>query len=211
MGDESRQRQLFARRTQAMSDDEKPICVDLDLVTVRDFYEGDVEGLIDYWYHSPVGFIEAMGIDRDKLLPEQEFRKSVMDEFRANSQLAFSKSHLLTITYNGAAIGNHAISLLIEGNYGVFHAHIWSPEMRGKGIARITYPRACLIFMERFNLKRILFKTPIQNIAAIRVKEQLGIRCIGDEIISFGIIRDGTRAKVFEVTRPEVERLLEFP
>jgi hypothetical protein len=44
-----------------------------------------------------------------------------------------------------------------------------------------------------------LFKTPIQNITAIRVKEQLGIRCIGEEIVSFGMIQEGTRAKVFEL------------
>jgi RimJ/RimL family protein N-acetyltransferase len=141
------------------------------------------------------------------LLPAHEFKRWMIDECRANSLLAGSKSRFLTITYKNKAIGGHTLSPLVEGDYGVFHAHIWKPEMRGKGIARITYPIACRIFMERFNLKRILFKTPIQNIAAIRVKEQLGIRCVGEESISFGIIQDGTRAKVFELTRPEAERL----
>jgi RimJ/RimL family protein N-acetyltransferase len=189
--------------------DEDKADIDLKLISVRDFCEDDVGGLVEYWYHSPPGFIETMGIDFQKLLPEQEFQKSVIDECRTNRLLAVSKSHLLTITYNEAVIGNHAIAPLIEGDHGVFHAHIWNPEMRGKGTARVTYPRACLIFMDRFNLKRILFKTPIQNIAAIRAKEKLGIRCIGEEIIDFGIIKDGTRAKVFEVTRPELERLIE--
>ena len=132
----------------------------------------------------------------------------MIDECRANSLLAASKSRFLTITYKDKAIGSHTLSPLEEGDYGVFHAHIWKQEMRGKGIARITYPIACQIFMERFGLKRILFKTPIQNIAAIRVKERLGIRCIGEETIDFGIVRDGTRANVFELTRPEAERLV---
>jgi RimJ/RimL family protein N-acetyltransferase len=193
-----------------MAFDEK-LVVDLTLVEVRNFCEQDVEGLVKYWYHSPSGYIEILGIDPGKLLPEQEFQAWLIGECRANSQLEASKSHLLTITYNGAAIGNHAISPLIEGDYGVFHAHIWSPEMRGKGVARVTYPRACLIFVDRFNLKRILFKTPIQNIAAIRAKEQLGIRCIGEEIIDFGIVKDGTRAKVFELTKPETEKLISRP
>jgi hypothetical protein len=122
-----------------------------------------------------------------------------------------SKSPLLTITYNGSAIGNYAISPLFEGDYGVLHAHIWNPEMRGKGIARVTYPRACLIFIDRFNLRRILFKTPVQNTAAISVKEQLAIRCTGEAIINFGITRDDTRAKVSELTKPEVERLIGRP
>jgi hypothetical protein len=77
--------------------------------------------------------------------------------------------------------------------------------------SNVGYPRACLIFMDRFNLKRILFKTPLQNIAAIRAKEKLGFRYIGEEIISFGIIRDDTRAKVFELTKPEAEKLISRP
>lgn len=177
-------------------------------VNVRDFSEEDVSLLIDYWYHSPSGFIEAMGIDPSKLLPEHEFAKSIMDEWRANSLLTASKSRFLTITYKDKAIGSHTLSPLLEGDFGVFHAHIWEPETRGKGIARITYPVACRIFMERFHLKRILFKTPIQNVAAIRVKEQLGVRCLGEEIVNFGIIQHGTRTKVFELNKTEAERLI---
>jgi RimJ/RimL family protein N-acetyltransferase len=64
-----------------------------------------------------------------------------------------------------------------------------------------TYPKACRIFFERFDLQRILFKTPIQNVGAIRVKEKLGIPCIGEEIIEFGIYKAGTRSQVFELTR----------
>jgi RimJ/RimL family protein N-acetyltransferase len=184
------------------------VMVEPQLVKVRDFSEKDLGQLMDYWYHSSAGFIEAMGIDPDKLLPEHQFQKFMIDECRENSFLSASKSRFLTITYKDKAIGSHTLSPLVEGDYGVFHAHIWNPEMRGKRIARITYPIACRIFMERFDLKRILFKTPIQNTAAIRVKEQLGIRYIGEEIIRFGVIRDGTRAKVFELTRPEAERLI---
>jgi RimJ/RimL family protein N-acetyltransferase len=184
------------------------VFVDPQSIRVRDFSEDDMSQLIDYWYHSPRGFIEAIGIDPKKLLPEREFEKLVLDECRSNSLLTASKSHLLTITYKDKAIGGHTLFPLVEGDHGVFHAHIWKAEMRGKGIAKITYPKACLIFMDRFNLNRILFKTPIQNIGAIRVKEQLRIRYIGEEIISFGVIRDGTRAKVFELTRPEAERLI---
>lgn len=182
--------------------------VNPQLVRVRDLSEDDISLLIDYWYHSPSGFIEAMGIDPNKLLPEHEFRKSMINKCRANSLLAASKSRFLTITYKDKAIGSHTLSPLVEGDHGVFHAHIWKAELRGKGIARITYLKACLIFMDRFNLKRILFKTPIQNVGAIRVKEELGIRYIGEEIINIGVIRDGTRAKVFELTRPEKERLI---
>jgi hypothetical protein len=190
-----------------MSDETNSV-VDPRLVAVRDLCEEDVGRLTNYWYHSPPGFIDAMGIDPKKLLPELEFHRAMIDECRANSLLGASKLRSLAITYKGKAIGSHAICPLEEGDHGVFHAHIWQPEMRGKGIARLTYPNACLIFMERFDLKRILFKTPIQNVGAIRVKEELGLRCSGEEIVGFDIIRDGTLAKVFELTRLEAESLI---
>ena len=182
--------------------------VDPQLVSVRDLSEEDIDQVTKYWYHSPPGFIEAIGIDPKKLLPEPDFANRLIEECKANRRLAASKLNVLTITYKGKAIGSHTIAPLVEGDHGIFHAHIWRSEMRRKGIAMITYPKAGRIFMERFDLKRILFKTPLQNIGAIRVKEKLGIRCIGEEAVSFGIIRDDTLAKVFELTRAEAAFLV---
>lgn len=106
--------------------------------------------------------------------------------------------------YDGNPIGMHTMNPLIEGDYGVFHAHIWEPSLRRRGVGLHSYPKALKIFMERFKLNRILFKTPTQNVGAIRVKEKLKIRYVGEEVINFGIIKDGTLAKVFEVTREEM-------
>jgi len=64
------------------------------------------------------------------------------------------------------------------GDFGIFHAHLWEKSRRGCGIGMHTYPKACHIFFERFDLRRILFKTPVQNMGAIRVKEKLGIPCL---------------------------------
>ncbi|MNL82501.1 hypothetical protein D3C87_2098970 [compost metagenome] len=57
--------------------------------------------------------------------------------------------------------------------------------------------------MDRFDLQKIIFKTPAQNIGAIRAKEKLGIQCVGEEVIGFDIIKDGTIGKVFELTRQQ--------
>lgn len=62
--------------------------------------------------------------------------------------------------------------------------------------------------MARFKLKRIVFKTPAQNAASIRIKEKLGIRYLGEETVGFGIVKEGTLAKVFEVTREEADFLV---
>jgi RimJ/RimL family protein N-acetyltransferase len=181
--------------------------IDSSQLSIRDLSESDIPLVLDYWFRSPPGFIESLGVDFKKMPQEQEMALNLIEKCRTNAKLPVSKLNALIITYQDQPIGMHTLFPLTEGDFGIFHAHIWKPEMRKRGLARYTYPRACLEFMNRFNLKRILFKTPVQNSGAIKVKEKLGIRAIGNEVIGFGIIKDGTVATVYELTRDEAEKL----
>lgn len=172
-------------------------------ILLRDLSEEDIPLVLNYWFRSPTGFIESIGVDIAKLPQEVEMEKTLTELCRENKKLPSSKLHALAIVYENQAIGVHTIHPLVENDFGIFHAHIWKPELRRQGLALVTYPKACLTFIRRFGLKRILFKTPIQNTGAIRVKEKLGIRYIGEEVIGFSIIKDGTIAKVFELTSAE--------
>ena len=177
--------------------------VDPRLISVRDLSEGDIPFVIDYWFHSPPGFIESLGADPAKLPSEAEFAESLRKRVLINEELKHSKLNSLAILHNGEFVGFHNLNPLTEGDFGVFHAHISRPDFRRRGVAECSYPHACRIFFQRFGLKRILFKTPVQNTGAIRVKEKLGIRFLGEELVDFGVIRAGTLAKVYELTREE--------
>ncbi len=180
-----------------------PARVDPRSVSVRDLSEAEIPFVLDYWFRSPPGFIESLGADPTKLPTEAQFADSLRQRIRVNETLAVSKLSSLAILHAGHFVGFHSLNPLTEGDSGVFHAHISQPEFRRRGIAECSYPQACRIFLQRFDLRRILFKTPVQNVGAIRVKEKLGIRCIGEELVDFGIIRPGTLAKVYELTREE--------
>ena len=177
--------------------------VDPRSITVRDLSEADVPSVLDYWFRSPPGFIESLGADPAKLPPEAQFAESLRQRIRKNEALGASKLTSLAILHDGQFVGFHNLNPLTEGDFGVFHAHVSRPEFRRRGVGECSYPEACRVYLQRFDLKRILFKTPAQNVGAIRVKEKLGIRCIGEERVDFGIIRTGTLAKVFELTRAE--------
>jgi RimJ/RimL family protein N-acetyltransferase len=177
--------------------------VDPRSVSVRDLSEADIPFVLDYWFRSPPGFIESLGADLAKLPDEAQFADSLRQRVRRNEALASSKLSSLAILHDGQFIGFHNLNPLVEGDFGVFHAHISRPEFRRRGVAECSYPQACRLFLQRFDLKRILFKTPVQNVGALRVKEKLGIRCIGEELVDFGVIRAGTLARVYELTREE--------
>lgn len=177
--------------------------LDPTFVTVRDLAEADLPAVLDYWFRSPAGYIESLGVDLAKLPDEPRFAESLLQRVRQNAGRVDSKLNSLAILYDQTFVGFHNLNPITEGDFGVFHAHIWRPEFRRRGIAERSYLLACRVFLERFHLQRILFKTPAQNLGAIRVKEKLGIRCIGEELVSLGVIRDGTLAKVFELSREE--------
>ena len=177
-----------------------------EAVSVRDLSENEIPMILDYWFHSPPGFIEGMAVDPAKMPTEAQMEKNLREKVGENKKLPSSKLNALIICHDGQAIGMHTINPLIEGDHGIFHAHICNPEFRSRGLGMLSYPKACRIFIDRFNLKRIVFKTPVGNLGPIRVKEKLGIRQIGEEVIGFSIIKDNTPARVFELTREEIDQ-----
>lgn len=173
-------------------------------ITVRDLEVADLPQVMDYWFRSPPGFLEGMGVDMAKLQSEAEMFANIKNRLDHNRTLAVSKLFALAILSDGVAIGVHTLVPFTEGDSGILHAHLWKTESRGRGIGVQSYPLACRIFIERFSLQRIIFKTPVQNIGAIRMKEKLGIREVGVESVDFGIIKKDTMSRVFELTRAEV-------
>lgn len=179
------------------------IKTEISQVALRDLRESDIPLILGYWFHSPPGYIASMGVDVSKMPSEDEMRKSLRNKVKTNRRLLHSKLNALVILVNREPIGFHTLTSVKEGDSGIFHAHICKKELRGQGIGLQSYPEACRIFMERFDLQKIHFKTPLQNIGAIRVKEKLGIRCVGEETLNFDIIKEGTLGKIFELTRQE--------
>jgi RimJ/RimL family protein N-acetyltransferase len=174
-------------------------------VSIRDVHFSDTSMILNYWYRSPEGFIEERGVDLKKLPAEETMKLSLEERIQKNSQLEKSKLNAFVILFENLPIGFHTLSPVEEGKFGIFHAHICLPEFRKRGVGMSSYPIACKEFIQRFNLEKIVFKTPKQNTGALRVKEKLGIKKTGEEKIGFGIIKDGTDASVFEWTRFEIQ------
>jgi hypothetical protein len=177
-------------------------------VKIRDMESKDILPFKNYWYRSPEDFIRRMGVDPDKMLPESEFENSLNNVIAKNTTNIVSKLEFLTIELDGHPVGTHSVGDLIEGETAIFHAHLWKPEARGIGLCTYTYPRAAEIFMNRFKLQNLLFKTPIVNKAANRIKEKLGIAASGEEVLDYSFMFPGTIARVYSLSRSDLASLL---
>src|SRR4051812_11407212 len=115
-----------------------------DRVSVRDLSEADIPHLARYWFHSPAGYLEGIGVDPRKLPPQDVFENGLREKCRGPA----SKVNALIVTFNGRPVGFHTLNPLIEGDHAIFHAHIFDPSVRRQGIASVSYPKACHLFMQ---------------------------------------------------------------
>jgi RimJ/RimL family protein N-acetyltransferase len=142
------------------------------------------------------------------MLPEEQ-RAAFMDRaIRENSSRATSTLVWLAVLLDGQIIGTHSVSEVVEHQSAVFHAHLWKPELRGQGIATFTYPRAAKIFADRFDLREVLFKTPVGNVAANRIKEKLGLRRAGQTPVEYDFMLPGVMANIYRWPRAAIEAFL---
>lgn len=118
-------------------------------------------------------------------------------------ETAADKMPILVILYDDKPIGVNLVNQIVEGESALFHAHIWNPNFRRKGLSPFTYPHSSYVFMERFNLKKIIFKTPVLNIGALKVKEKLGLKSLGLTKLELPFFDKPVDANIFEWTREE--------
>ena len=140
-------------------------------VSIRDFFPEDITTMVNYWTQSSTEFWKVRGVDKTKLSTEGEFTERYKNAFLNNGGV----KTFGVILFRKKAIGVHSLTDLIENESSVFYAHIWNEENRKRGIGFYSYLKAAEYFMHKLNLKKIIFKTPIINIGANRIKEKLGI------------------------------------
>jgi hypothetical protein len=177
-------------------------------VKIRDMELADILPFKNYWYRSPEAFLRGMGVDPSKMVPEEEFEASLNETITKNSTGSVCKLPFLTIELDGVPVGSHSLGDVVEGETAVFHAHLWSSHVRRIGLCTYTYPRAAKVFMERFGLKELTFKTPMLNHAANRIKEKLGIRPCGEEMLTYPFMIPGQTAKVYRLSRAALASIL---
>lgn len=182
--------------------------IEPEMIRFRDYEPSDIDRICDYWFRSPKGFLGSIGIDQEKMFSESDIRNSMTKSFNSRIPDIELKSEGLVIEYKGEPIGTHIINEIEFGLKGIFHAHIWKPEFRQIGIGTYTYPRACKIFFDRFQLQKIVFKTPVDNLGANLLKKKLGMKPIEKIKLCEGPVKDGTVANVYVLFSEEIDSIL---
>lgn len=172
-------------------------------VEIREFRPEDIVPVVDYWTANAPEFWHARGIDPAKLLPREAMLAGYETAFRERGGVKMT----VVIVYQGRAVGMHGLTEVVEGESGIFHAHLWDAASRGKGIARVSYVKACDWFMDSLGLKKLIFRTPKLNPAPNRVKEKIGIPKIGETLLDLPMLKEPLPANVYELDRALLDKL----
>lgn len=175
----------------------------LSEVSVREFRLEDLPALVDYWLNTPEEVWIARGVDKSKIPSRERHYDGYQKAFAEKGGVP----NQVTVLYRGQPIGTHLLNNLIQNESGLFHAHFWDESSRGKGIAVFSYLMACDVFFKNLELKKIIFKTPKINIPPNRVKEKIGIPCIGDTVLDAPILFKPLEAKLYELDWEMLRRL----
>lgn len=175
-------------------------------VRVRFLEDSDIADLVGYFYDSPDGFIEGIGINIKTLGSRQEFTQRYNERLKEIRSIG-KQPHAITVFYQGQKVGIHSATHLIENKSLVMHAHFFDPKFRGLGIGQVSSIKAAELFMEEFNLKEVLAKVPLKNVAPLKLMEKLGLPAAGTEIIDWPLLTGPMEAKVFRATAEDLQRL----
>jgi RimJ/RimL family protein N-acetyltransferase len=183
-----------------------------DEVEARFMRLEDLDDLCDYFFRSPPGFLTAMGINMAAMQKEEEFRAGHENGIR---QAAAENKHprCVTVLFRGKRVGMHSLTHM-QGESAIMHAHFYHTEARGRGIGTVSYVKAMHLFLHDFGLKEIVFKTPVHNLAPMRIKEKLGLVPEGEEELNWPLLLPGVRAKIYRVRAHDLARIkarLGFP
>ncbi len=172
-------------------------------VVIRKFLEIDIEPLASYWTEGPDEFFTSRGVNRAKMKSKLECISSYKKAFAEECGIR----DICTIVFRDRAVGVHTLTHLIEETEAIFHAHIWKEEDRKIGIGEISYIKGMDFFFETLKLKKIVFKTPKINIGANRLKQKLGIPCLGETIFDVPILIRPLSSYLYEVDKLLLDQL----
>lgn len=145
----------------------------MSAVEVRPFTTIDeFERVVDYFLNADEAYLRGMGVD-PVLLPERDvWLASLVADLERDDRK--KKTCYVAWIHNGVPVGHSNINKIVYGEEAFIHLHMWRPELRNSGIGAEFFKRSAQMFLDRFELKRLVCEPWAENPAPNRVLLKTG-------------------------------------
>ncbi len=132
----------------------------------------DMPKVIDYFLNADAAFLENLGVDRKKLLPDKEWTRILTEDFKLpNEQKQF---YYITWLADEIPVGHSHINKIVFGIEAFMHLHLWNAETRQKGMGTELVKLTLPYYFKNFRLKRLYCEPYALNAAPNRTVAKAG-------------------------------------
>ncbi len=142
----------------------------LNSIILVKFTDKAIDQYIEYWSDENNEFLDRMGVNREVFKYPAILKSKIKYMISNNLDISMSP-----VSYQGTIIGYIQLTDIEKEKSGVMHVSIWNKDHRGKGLGKALYIRGMQHFFKKYSLEEIIFKTPVVNVPANKLKHRLGL------------------------------------
>jgi RimJ/RimL family protein N-acetyltransferase len=172
--------------------------MDTPFLSVREIQETDITPIVEYWLTADPAFLTAMGVDLDKMPPQEEWT-SMLTEQLAQSYPE-KKSYCIIWLADQKAIGHCNVNKIKFGEEAYMHLHMWNAKQRNKGFGAELVKISIPYFFENLGLKKIYSEPYALNPAPNKALENAGFSFIKKYITIPGFLNFEQAVNLWELT-----------
>ena len=141
-------------------------------IQVRPLKKEETPLIVSYFFSATPEFLRGMGANPNKLPNKLEWTQTIKNEI--DLPLEEKKLFYLLWIHNHKPIGHSNLTFLEYGKEASIHLHLWSSDLRKKGLGLAFLHQCILYYFEYFKLKTLICGPYARNKAPNAILPQLG-------------------------------------
>ena len=172
-------------------------------LNIRELKSGEEALIVDYFYTSTPEHLLFMGVDHLKLPERQSWMQRINQEhLKTDEQREYF--YLLWMT-GDEPVGHCNINHIHYGSKAFMHLHIWSKQIRRKGLGIKFIKLSLPVFFDRFKLEELFCQPKAANAAPNKILTKAGFKLINDFELTPGWINYHQKVTRYRITRKEFQ------
>ncbi|MBL0359276.1 MAG: GNAT family N-acetyltransferase [Chitinophagaceae bacterium] len=173
------------------------------ILSVREIEQTDVALITNYWLTAEPGFLQAMGVDLNKMLTREQWISMLQQQLEQTYEQ--KKSYCIIWELNGNPIGHCNVNSIEFGNIAAMHLHIWYAAERKLGLGPAFIKMSLPYFFNHLQLKTICCEPYALNPAPNKALAKAGFTFIKEYSCTPGMINFVQMVSHWEISRESCE------